>query len=117
VHVTWHTWKRRECLTQQFVTEVQVAISEACRRTGARSLRTAVLRDHVHLLLSLAPTTRVSDCLRLAKSISARRCNRIVPGAVRWARGYFVRSVGKRELPIVDRYVERQFQRHPDLIP
>jgi REP element-mobilizing transposase RayT len=99
------------------VREVQIAIADACERTGVRALRTAVLRDHVHLLLSLAPTTRLSDCLRLAKSISAVRCNRLTPGAVRWARGYFVRSVGRRELPVVDRYIERQFQRHPHLIP
>ena len=99
------------------VREVQIAIADACERTGVRALRTAVLRDHVHLLLSLAPTTRLGDCLRLAKSISAVRCNRLTPGAVRWARGYFVRSVGRRELSVVERYIERQFQRHPHLIP
>jgi len=40
-----------------------------------------------------------------------------VPGAVRWARGYFVTTIHKRDLPGVTRYVADQFQRHPDLIP
>jgi putative transposase len=117
VHVTWHTWKRTECVRHPLVREVQAAIGDACDRTGARVLRSAILRDHVHLLLSFSPNTRLSDYLRLAKGLSATRCNRVVPGAVRWARGYFVRSLGRRELPIVERYIERQFHRHPDLIP
>jgi putative transposase len=117
VHVTWHTRYRRPCVRSRFVPEVQAAIADACERTGVRALRTAVLRDHVHLLLSLTPNTRLSDFLRLAKTISATRSNRVAPGAVRWARGYFVRSVGKRELPVVERYIDRQFERHPSLIP
>ena len=49
--------------------------------------------------------------------MAATRANRWVPGAVRWARGYFVTTIHKRDLPRVTRYVADQFQRHPDLIP
>ena len=117
VHVTWHTRFRVPCVKARLELDVRAALEDACARTGARALGTAVLRDHVHLLLSLTPTTRLSDFLRLAKAVSATRCNRLVPNSVHWARGYFVRSVGRRELPLVARYIARQFERHPDLIP
>ena len=117
VHVTWHTRYRGRQVRARLVPEIQAAVAHACERTGARLLRSAYLQDHVHLLLSLSPSTRVCDVLRLAKSVSARRCNRLVSGSVRWARGYYVRSVGRRELRIVDRYIERQCARHPHLIP
>jgi REP element-mobilizing transposase RayT len=79
--------------------------------------RDAVLANHVHLLVSFRPDIRLSDFVRLAKSVSATRANRRVTGTVRWARGYFVTTIHKRDLTRATRYVADQFQRHPDLIP
>jgi len=80
-------------------------------------LRDGVLADHVHLVVTFRPDIRLSDFLRLAKSVAATRANRRVPGTVRWARGYFVTTIHRRDLPRVTRYVGDQFRRHPDLIP
>ena len=73
--------------------------------------------DHVHLVVSFRPDIRLSDFVRLAKSVAATRANWRIPGTVRWARGYFVTTIHKRDLTRVTRYVADQFQRHPDLIP
>jgi len=99
------------------LSDVGSAVTNACQASGVRVLRSAVLADHVHLVVSFRPDIRLSDFVRLAKSVSATRANRRVPGAVRWARGYFVTTIHKRDLPRVTRYVADQFQRHPDLIP
>jgi len=82
-----------------------------------RVLRGAVLADHVLLVVSFQPDTRLSDFVRLAKGVSATRANRRVPGAVRWARGFYAATLHKRDLKAVVRYVARQFDRHPDRIP
>ncbi|MFQ6047059.1 MAG: IS200/IS605 family transposase [Gemmatimonadales bacterium] len=116
-HITWHTRRRVGCVDEMAARDVRSAVRTASRRHSVRVLRGAVLADHVHLLVSFRPATRLSDFVRVAKSISARRTNRRVPGAVKWARGYFVRSVSKSELPVVSRYIARQPLRHPDLIP
>lgn len=76
-----------------------------------------VLANHIHLLVSFRPDTRISDFVRLAKSVAATRANRLVFGAVRWARGYYVTTIHKADVPRVQRYIERQFERHPDLVP
>ena len=116
-HITWHTWKRVGCVDAAAASDVRSAVASACQATGVQVLRNAVLADHVHLVVSFRPDIRLSDFVRLAKSVAATRANRWVPGAVRWARGYFVTTIHKRDLPRVTRYVADQFQRHPDLIP
>ena len=116
-HITWHTWRRVGCLDQAAVADVRSAVSRACRGTAVRVLRGAVLADHVHLVVSFRPDTRLSDFVRIAKSGSATQANRRAAGAVRWARGFYAATVHKSDLTRVISYVAHQFKRHPDLIP
>ena len=116
-HITWHTWKRVGCVDAAAASDVRSAVASACQASGVRVLRSAVLADHVHLVVTFRPDIRLSDFVRLAKSVAATRANRRVPGAVRWARGYFVTTIHKRDLRRVTGYVADQFQRHPDLVP
>ena len=116
-HITWYTWNRVGCLDLAATVDVRSALESASRRTGVRVLRHAVLVDHVHVVVSFRPDTRLSDFIRLAKAVAATRANRQVPGAVRWARGYYVATVHRGDLTRVIEYVGRQFQRHADLIP
>ena len=117
VHITWHTWKRVGCLNQAAAADVRCAVSSASRSLAVRVLRGAVLTDHVHLVVSFRPDTRLSDFVRLAKSVAAVRANRRTPGAVRWARGFYAATLHKRDLTRVIHYVAHQFERHPDRIP
>ena len=116
-HITWHTWNRVECIDARAAAEVRVAVLSAGKQTGVQLIKGEVLANHVHLLVSFRPDTRISDFMRLAKSVSATRANRRVCGAVKWARGYYVTTLHKSDLPRVLRYIERQFERHPDLVP
>jgi putative transposase len=116
-HITWHTYRRIGCLDSAAVNDVSSAIHHASSRCCVNLLRSAVLADHVHLLISYRPSTRLSDFVRICKSVSAYRANKRVPGAIRWAKGYYVSSVGRRQVSVVDRYIARQFERHPDRIP
>lgn len=116
-HITWHTWKRVGCLDEAASRDVRVAVASAARKTAIHVLRGAVLSDHVHLLVSFRPESSLSDFVRLAKSVAACRANKRVPGAVRWARGFYAASLHKRDLARVAEYVARQHERHPDRIP
>ena len=116
-HITWHTWKRVGCIDQAAAHELESAISSACADLGVRVLCRAILADHVHVVLSFRPDTRLSDFVRLAKSVGALRANRRIPGAVRWARGFYAATVHKRDLTGTIAYVAAQFDRHPDRVP
>jgi putative transposase len=116
-HITWHTYQRVGCVDAAAAADVRSAVASAGKRSGVEVLRGAVLADHVHLVVSFRPDTRLSDFVRVAKSVAATRANRRVPGAVRWARGYYVTTIHQRDLARVIGYVSCQFERHPDLIP
>ena len=82
-HITWHTWKRVGCLDAAAASDVESAVTSACQASGVRVLRSAVLADHVHVVVSFRPDIRLSDFVRLAKSVAETRANRRVPGAGR----------------------------------
>ena len=116
-HVTWHTWKRVGCIDHAAACDVESAIASACDKAGVRVLRQAILSDHVHVVVSFRPDTRLSDFVRLAKSVAALRANRRIPGAVLWSRGFYAATLHKRDLVRAIAYLARQFDRHPDRIP
>jgi REP element-mobilizing transposase RayT len=116
-HITWHTWRRVPCVTALVARDIGAAILDAGRRTGAESIAFCALSDHVHALVSFKPDTRLSDFVRLAKNISALVANRRVPGAVKWARGFYAATIHRQDLARVAGYIHRQYERHPDRIP
>src|SRR5213593_4173781 len=116
-HITWHTYQRVGCVDAAAAVDVRTAVASAGKKSGVEVLRGAVLADHVHLIVSFRPDTRLSDFVRLAKSVAAVRSNRRVMGAVRWSRGFFAATIHKRDLSRVIDYVARQFERHPDRVP
>jgi REP element-mobilizing transposase RayT len=117
VHITWSTWNRVGCIDEEVAEDVRKAAGMAARRTGDHILRIAVLADHVHVILSLRPSSRVSDFIRVAKSGSAFMANQRVPGQLKWSRGANVATICRRDLRDQIAYVAAQFLHHPDRIP
>ena len=63
--------------------------------------------DHVHMLLSIPPKYAVSQvvAIHLARVYGERKRNFV--GQHFWARGYFVSTVGRDEVPIRE-YIKNQ---------
>jgi REP element-mobilizing transposase RayT len=116
-HLTWHTWRRIASIDRSVAADVEAAFEHGCAICGVQILRRAIVVDQVHLLLSFRPDSVLSDFVRIAKSMSAVRVNRRIPRGLRWARGFYVRSLSKSELPVVSRYIARQELLRPGLIP
>jgi REP element-mobilizing transposase RayT len=93
------------------------ALRVAGERTGVRVLKWAILTEHVHLLVSMSPGSRLSDFVRHAKTVSAFSSNKASAGALKWCRGCFADSVSHRHLRYVQNYIARQHRHHPDRIP
>jgi putative transposase len=116
-HVIWSTWQRTGCIDRPTAKDIGQAMMVAADRAGIRILRSAILADHVHVVLSLRPDTRVSDFLRVAKSGSAFMANRRVTGQLKWSRGAHVSTYHRHDLARLVGYVAEQYARHPDRIP
>lgn len=116
-HVVWSTWQRVGCIDALVATDIERAMTVAAERSGVRILRSAILADHVHVVLSVRPDTRVSDFLRVAKSGAGVAANRRIAGQLKWARGAHVSTYHRKDLTRLIGYVAQQYARHPDRIP
>lgn len=116
-HITWGTWQRVGCIDQLAVKDIESALASACEECGVHVLASGILTDHLHLVVSFRPDTRLCDFVRLTKAVSSTRANRRVFGALKWARGYHVATLHKNDLKRRISYVQRQLDRHPDRIP
>jgi putative transposase len=66
--------------------------------------------DHVHVLLALKSTQTISQCIQLIKGESAWWANQqaIFEYRLRWAEGYFARSVDPLKIATAKKYIGAQ---------
>ncbi|MCK4617932.1 IS200/IS605 family transposase [Candidatus Aerophobetes bacterium] len=77
-----------------------------------------VMKDHVHLFLSVPPRYSPARIVQIMKSISSREVFRRFPHLKEilwkmelWSDGYFVRTVGDRvTAEVIERYIKYQHQ-------
>src|SRR5213080_1416810 len=70
-HITWHTWKRVGCVDAAAASDVESAVTSACQASGVRVLRSAILTDHVHVVVSFRPDNP-AERFRASREISVR---------------------------------------------
>ncbi len=70
--------------------------------------------DHVHMLVSMSPSTSPSDLMAEVKRSSSRWINekRFVPGRFAWQEGYGVFSYAQSQIKSVIQYIEDQEEHH-----
>ncbi|MBI4420035.1 MAG: IS200/IS605 family transposase, partial [Gemmatimonadetes bacterium] len=121
-HLTWTTLARAPLIDAPVAAFLQRFVPAQAQRFGAQVLEIGIVRDHVHVLLHLAPSCPVAQLVQGLKGASARIVNRdgiAPPGRrLRWDRGYDLRSVSPQALAAACNYVRRQAERHPlDRVP
>ena len=90
-------------------------LHELAKQKGIEILEGHLMRDHVHMCLSIPPKIAVSSVVGYLKGKSAIAIARKFKGRQRnfngehfWARGYFVSTVG------LDEFVVREYIRHQE---
>jgi len=71
--------------------------------------------DHVHLVVSIPPKLSVADVVKRLKGASSFDLNHQsggFDGSFAWQRGYGALSVGERQRPIAEAYVNNQKEHH-----
>jgi putative transposase len=68
--------------------------------------------DHVHLVVTIPPSTTLSTFIGQVKGSSSHLANQISSAAFAWQGEYGVMSVSESHLPRVVRYVVMQQQHH-----
>ncbi len=114
LHIVWHTKDSLPLLSPN----VEVLIHRELRQRivnwpGAFIHEINGTENHVHLVVSLAPTIQASDLIGKLKGGSAHTVNqRLGHKAVQWQSGYGIVSFGAKDLPWVCDYVRKQKEHH-----
>jgi putative transposase len=122
-HIVFRTKRNRRVLRGDAARETLRVFRDVAERHGYRILAAAVMPDHVHLAVALRPHDRVSDAVRYFKGPAARVLREKYPGAREaapslWSEGYYVESIGLKNVKQVLAYISRQDEHHgPDREP
>jgi len=118
-HVVFRTKRNRRALEGEIAGEGLRLILDVAEKRGYKILAAALMPDHVHLVVALTPSDRVSDAVRYFKGTTARLLREKFPrlhdvGSSLWSEGYYVESVGLKSVKQVLSYVSRQEEHHRD---
>lgn len=112
--VTWTTRDRESRLDHESAEYLRSLLPLLARKAGADLLELAVTPTHVHAVVSLGARFDAPRLAQELKGASSRLINQRTPGKspLRWAAGYDLRSIGRRNLPAVCAYLDRQAEHH-----
>ena len=93
---------RRKVISSLIMQTLRETITEVCESFSVNVLEFSGEMDHVHLLLEIVPTIRISDLVRTIKCVTSRRVREKhwyeikskLWGKRFWTRSYCVLSVG-----------------------
>jgi len=101
-------------LEKKWRTELFKYISGTITNKGQKSIIVNGVSDHVHILVGLRPTMRISDLARDIKNNSSRfiNDNEWVWGKFSWQKGYGAFTYSHSQLNTIYQYIEGQEEHH-----
>lgn len=113
-HIVFSTNHREPWIRPEIQERVWAYLGGIARENGLKPLLFGGVDDHVHLLLSLPPTARVSEALTAIKGGSSGWIKEAVPscGGFGWQDGYAAFTVSKSQVAEVSEYIQNQREHH-----
>ena len=115
-HIVFAPKYRRKVICGQFYKDIANILSALCKRKGVNIVEAEMCRDHVHMLVEIAPSMSVSQFVGYLKGKSTlmifeRHANLKYKYGNRhfWCRGYCVDTVGKNAKKIKE-YIQNQLK-------
>ena len=117
LHITWIVKYRKKVFLGDLAERLRVLIRRICEENKAEIVSGAISQDHVHILVSINPSTSVSKLMQQIKGKSSHQLQMEYPslrkefwGKHLWARGYFCVSVGNVSEEMMKNYIEHHFE-------
>jgi putative transposase len=121
LHLVWTTKYRKPVLIGEVATRVRDLIRELCGTLDVKIMKGHVSKDHVHLLVSIAPQVAISKLMQRLKGKTAYKVMQEFPhmkrhywGQHMWARGYFCCSTGNITDEMIAEYIANQNENRDD---
>ncbi|MHB9002026.1 MAG: IS200/IS605 family transposase [Thermoanaerobaculia bacterium] len=112
-HIVFSTKNRDAWFDPQFRPRLHEYLGGCVRTAGGVALEVGGVADHVHLLVSLRATHRVSDIVRDIKQASSEWIHKETKrAAFAWQEGYGAFTVGAADVDRVRDYIRGQDAHH-----
>jgi putative transposase len=113
LHITWHTKSSVDSISP----EIENKLYEFIRNYSTHEIHAlGGTQNHVHLAVSISPSTTISEWIGQLKGACAHHINNRIANrkVLEWQSGYGVVSFGKKDLPWVVDYIRDQKEHHAD---
>jgi len=117
IHLVWITKYRYKVLRGDVAIRARDMLRRICTEENAEILSGVVSKDHIHLLVSIDPSTSVAKLVQYLKGKSSRKLQQAFPhlkkrywGQHLWARGYFAVSTGNVSSKMIEEYIAHHFE-------
>ena len=115
-HIVFAPKYRRQAIYGQIKKDIGVILRKLCEQKHVEIIEAELCPDHVHMLVSIPPSLRVSQFVGYLKGKSSlmifdRHANLKYKYGNRhfWCRGYYVDTVGKNT-KMIEEYIRNQLQ-------
>jgi len=119
-HFVWVTKYRYPVLRGEVAERVRELIRQSCMSREIKILKGHVAKDHIHLLLSCAPSLSPAKVMQYLKGRSSRMLQQEFShlrkrywGQHLWARGYFCSTTGEITTAQIQEYIEKHDEEEP----
>lgn len=112
--LTWTTWNRAPLIDAPVADHLRHLLPLLAVKAGGQMHELSIVPTHVHAVVELRAKYDIPTLAQALKGTTARLVNQSAGGriALRWANGYDARSVGRRQLDVIRRYLDRQDTHH-----
>jgi REP element-mobilizing transposase RayT len=109
-HFAWSTHSRIALIGRDIRPELLKIINEETKTRGGWPIRHNAMPDHVHLLVRLPPTVKLSEFVGQVKGGTTHRVNEELKPSfkLKWQEGYGVLTLRENELEKVSRYIDNR---------
>ena len=114
IHVVFSVKGRSNLISKTWRTNLYKYITGITKQKSEKLMYVGGVADHIHILLSLNPDSRLSDIVRDIKANSSRWINeqQLVKGQFAWQRGFGAFAVCTEKLKSVIAYIQNQEEHH-----
>ena len=115
--MVWITKYRYKVLTGDVALRARDLMRRICTEENAEIISGVVSKEHVHMLVSIDPSTSISKLVQYLKGKTSRKLQQEFPelrkrywGQHLWARGYFAVSTGNVSSKMIEEYIARHIE-------
>jgi REP element-mobilizing transposase RayT len=114
IHAIFAVMGRQNILNSEIRPRIFEYISGILRNHRLFPLAVGGWKDHVHVFFELNPDLKISDSMKLVKSISSKWINEnhLMKGKFEWQRGYGAFSYSRSQRDPVIKYILGQEEHH-----